>query len=105
MQIMERFLLPENIATWTKVQALAAENTSQFYETLQRYVLEAGRFESMLHTTRICQGESRQIKDDEGDTFIANKDELILVNNVSISKSADRPPSSICWLILKSPST
>lgn len=82
VQIMEWFLQPDNAAIWTKVRALAAENTPASYETLKKYVLEAARFQTMMHTTRICQGESCQIKDDEGDTFTVKKDEKILANNV-----------------------
>ena len=81
---MEWFLSPENAATWNKVRALAAENTSTSHETLKKYVLEAGRLQSMLHTTRVCQDESCQIKDDEGDMSTVNKDEIILVNNARI---------------------
>ena len=90
MQILDWFLKDENAQHWAAVKDLAAKNTPEAFETLKKYVLEAGRFSSFLALIRICvpeQGGAAQIKTDQGPANTLKIGEVVLCNIVSIIKS------------------
>ncbi|KAL8793884.1 MAG: hypothetical protein Q9195_003503 [Heterodermia aff. obscurata] len=83
VQILDWFLKDENAQHWAAVKDLAAKNTPEAFETLKKYVLEAGRFSSFLALIRICvpaQGGAAQVKTDEGQTTTLKIGEVVLCN-------------------------
>ena len=90
MQILDWFLKEENAQHWAAVKDLAAKDTPDAFETLKKYVLEAGRFSSFLALIRICvpeKGGEAQIKTDQGQTTTLKMGEVVLCNVVSIIAS------------------
>ncbi len=88
MSILDWFLRSENTQHWAAVQKLAAKDSPASFETLKKYVLEAGRLSGFLAAVRICipeRGEAAQIKTDQGSMITLQKDEVVLCNIVSHS--------------------
>ena len=86
--ILDWFLQSENSQHWAAVQKLAAQDSSDSFATLKKYVLEASRFSGFLALLRICvpkQGDSAQVKTDQGSMATLGKGEVVLCNIVSSS--------------------
>ena len=84
--ILDWFLRPENSHHWAAVRKLAAKDTTASFETLKKYVLEAGRLVGFLAVVRICfpeRGEAAQVKTDHGSFETLRKGEVVLCNIVS----------------------
>ncbi|KAL8897030.1 MAG: hypothetical protein Q9207_007419, partial [Kuettlingeria erythrocarpa] len=83
VQILDWFLREENAQHWAAVKDLATKNTPDAFETLKKYVLEAGRLTSFLALVRICvpaQGQAAQVKNDQGQTITVKMGEVVLSN-------------------------
>lgn len=90
VQILDWFLKDENAQHWAAVKDLAHKDTPEAFETLKKYVLEAGRFSSFLALIRICvpaQGGAAQIKTDQGQATTLKAGEVVLCNVVSLMAS------------------
>ena len=86
VSILDWFLKPENSQHWAAVRKLAAKDTTASFETLKKYVLEAGRLSGFLAAIRIChpeRGEAAQVKTDHGSKETLRKGEVVLCNIVS----------------------
>lgn len=86
VSILDWFLKPENSHHWGAVRKLAAKDTAASFETLKKYVLEAGRLSGFLASVRICvpeRGEATQIKTDRGSMVTLRKGEVVVCNMVS----------------------
>ena len=85
MQILDWFLRDENAQHWAVVKELAKENSSDAFERLKKFVLEASRLTSFLALVRICipaKGQAAQIKNDQGQTVTVKIGEVVLSNVV-----------------------
>ncbi|KAI4129585.1 MAG: hypothetical protein LQ338_002159 [Usnochroma carphineum] len=83
VQILDWFLRDENAQHWAAVKDLAAKETPAAFETLKKYVLEAGRLTSFLGLVRICvpaQGQAAQVKNDQGQEITVKMGEVVLSN-------------------------
>ena len=88
VSILDWFLKPENSHHWAAVRKLAAKDAATSYETLKKYVLEAGRLSGFLALVRICvpeRGEAAQIRTDRGSMVTLRKGEVVVCNAVSHS--------------------
>lgn len=86
VSILDWFLKAENSQHWAAVRKLAAKDTAASFETLKKYVLEAGRLSGFLALVKICvpeRGEAAQIKTDRGSMVTLRKGEVVLCNMVS----------------------
>ncbi|KAK0508750.1 hypothetical protein JMJ35_009026 [Cladonia borealis] len=81
--ILDWFLKPEHSHHWAAVRKLAAKDTTASFETLKKYVLEAGRLSGFLAVVRICfpeRGEAAQVKTDHGSMETLRKGKVVLCN-------------------------
>ena len=89
MQVLDYFLKDENKAAWGQVCATASQSSPGAYEKLKAYTLEAARLQSIPLTSRVCQADGCQMRDDSGSNVTVKKGETIFINNVSY---ADESP-------------